>query len=163
MTRRLLLGSWERVQAALVFAALVASAATTPTGAATPLGEAGGAVQAKRSASSGVYTEEQARRGEAAYQRACSSCHLDDMYGDGVARPLAGSEFYARWGDHSVADLMETRTSMPMDGERLSPEVYADIIAYMLKFNKLPAGSVELPADTSDLQHIVIERPAARP
>lgn len=86
-----------------------------------------------------------------------------DLYGDGFAGPLAGSEFYARWGDHSVGDLMETRMSMPMEGDKLSPEVYADIIAYLLKFNKLPAGSVELPADTSELQHIVIEPPAARP
>jgi len=151
------------VQTALVVAALVASAATTSTGPATPSAEAAGTMQPRRSTASGVYTEAQAKRGEAAYQRVCSGCHSNDMYGDGFAVPLAGSEFFARWSKLSVADLMATRTAMPLDGEKLSPEVYADIIAYVLKFNKLPPGSTELRATASDLQDIVIEPPKAKP
>ena len=54
----------------------------------------------------GVYSEEQATRGEDAYQRECAACHLDDLLGDGIAPALIGLAFEFRWSDLSVGDLL---------------------------------------------------------
>lgn len=163
MNRRLLLGSWPYLLATPLFAALV-GAATTSTGGAVSAREAGGGWQAKKSVLSGVYTVEQAKRGEAAYRQECSGCHMDDLMGDGIAPALVGSPFYFRWSDLSVADMMTAiRTTMPQGAPAsLSPQMYADIISYLFKSNKLPAGSTELPPDASELQDVMIEQQASK-
>ena len=72
------------------------------------------AVAQEKSSWDGVYTEEQATRGEAAYTADCASCHQPDLAGDGFAPSLAGPEFAAAWNDLSVGDLYDRiRQSMP--------------------------------------------------
>ncbi|HVG86016.1 MAG TPA: c-type cytochrome, partial [Vicinamibacterales bacterium] len=62
----------------------------------------------------GVYSEEQATRGQAAYEAECASCHQPDFAGDGFAPGLAGPEFASAWNDLSVGDLFDrVRQSMP--------------------------------------------------
>ena len=62
----------------------------------------------------GVYTEEQAKRGQTAYEQECASCHQADFAGDGFAPGLAGPEFAAAWDGLPVSDLFErVRQSMP--------------------------------------------------
>ncbi|MEZ5288682.1 MAG: hypothetical protein R2712_28515 [Vicinamibacterales bacterium] len=97
----------------------------------------------------GVYTEEQATRGAAAYSRDCSSCHQDDLAGDGFAPGLSGPEFAAAWEGLTLGDLLErVRVSMPPSNPGGTPVTdKVDIIAHILKSNRFPAGSTEMTAD----------------
>ena len=106
----------------------------------------------------GVYTEEQAARGQRTYDQECAACHLDDLMGDGIAPSLIGSAFFFRWSELSMGDMYTAiRTTMPQGAPAsLSPSGYADISAYMLQKNDVPAGSMELPSDTDDLEAIMI-------
>jgi quinoprotein glucose dehydrogenase len=104
----------------------------------------------------GVFTEEQAKRGEAAYMAECASCHQADFGGDGFAPGLAGPEFGSAWNDLSVGDLYERiRQSMPPSNPGAVPTATkVDIIAHVLKGNKMPAGSTELPTEADALKQI---------
>lgn len=106
----------------------------------------------------GVYTDEQAARGQRAYEQECAACHLDDLMGDGIAPSLIGSAFFFRWSDLSIGDMYTAiRTTMPQGAPAsLSASGYADISAYMLQKNDVPAGAMELPSDTDDLEGIMI-------
>ena len=105
-----------------------------------------------------VFTDEQATRGEDAYQQECAQCHLDDLLGDGIAPALIGAPFSFRWSELSVADmLVAIRTTMPQGAPAsLSPQAYVDIVAYMLQVNDYPSGDVELPTAESELEAIII-------
>jgi mono/diheme cytochrome c family protein len=115
----------------------------------------------------GVYTDDQAARGKAQYSQNCASCHLDDLSGSGQALPLAGDAFMQSWEGQTVDDLFEViHDTMPQDKPgSLTPEVTADVISYLLKFNKFPAGTTELPSDPAALKQILItaKKPAAAP
>ena len=114
---------------------------------------------AQRSVWDGVYTEEQARRGQPLYNQHCASCHGDSMTGGEMAPPLAGGEFLSNWNGLTVGDLFERiRTTMPLGKPgKLSRDVNSDITAYMLNFGQFPAGQTELPRDTQLLKQIKIE------
>jgi len=117
---------------------------------------------AQESAWDGVFTEEQAMRGQETYRQECASCHLDDLLGDGIAPLLVGVPFSFRWSDLSVGDMfMAIRTTMPQGAPAsLSVSGYVDIVSYMLKVNEFPAGDDELPTDTDVLESIIItEKP----
>lgn len=107
----------------------------------------------------GVYTEAQATRGQAEYTANCSSCHNTDLSGDGFAPALAGGEFLGNWNGTTVGDFFERiRISMPPSGPNsVSPKGKADIVAYILKANKWPAGQAELASETQSLKSIKIE------
>ena len=106
----------------------------------------------------GVYTDEQAERGMQTYEQECAACHLDDLMGDGLAPSLVGSSFFFRWSDLSISDMYTAiRTTMPQGAPAsLSPGGYADISAYLLQKNNVPAGDAELSSDTDDLEMITI-------
>ena len=106
----------------------------------------------------GVYTEEQAGRGQRTYEQECAACHLDDLMGDGIAPALVGSSFFFRWSDLSISNMYTAiRTTMRQGAPAsLSPSGYADISAYLLQKNNVPAGDTELPSDTDDLEAIMI-------
>jgi mono/diheme cytochrome c family protein len=112
-----------------------------------------------RSVWDGVYAQEQADRGHSFYNQYCASCHGDMLAGGEVAPPLAGGDFLANWNGLTVGDLFERiRRSMPQnDPGRLSRQQNADVLAYMLSFNKFPAGKTELAHDTELLKQIRIE------
>jgi len=111
-----------------------------------------------RSVWDGVYTEEQARRGETLYGKECASCHRNDTGGE-EATALAGPAFLANWDGLTVSDLCERiRVSMPPDNpRRLSRRQIADILGHMLKLNGFPAGKTELDRETEALKQIRIE------
>jgi mono/diheme cytochrome c family protein len=119
--------------------------------------------QAARSVWDGVYTAEQAKRGQAIYNAQCASCHGDTLGGGESAPALAGGEFLSNWNGLTVGDLFDrTRTSMPQSKPgSLSREVNADILAYVLSANQFPAGKTELARATEVLKEIRIE--AAKP
>ena len=106
----------------------------------------------ERSVWDGVYSEEQATRGEALYQAECGSCHGPLLDGGEMAPPLAGAGFAANWDGLPVSDLADRiRTSMPLNTPgNLSRQESADIVAYMLKHSGFPAGSSELSEEASD-------------
>lgn len=115
---------------------------------------------------SGVYTEEQATAGGAAFGKSCSECHGDDLAGDGFAPALKGPEFMNNWNGLSVGDLFERiRVSMPpSDPNSVSAKEKAEITAYILKSAGFPAGSAELASQTEALKAIKFEatKPGAR-
>jgi len=105
----------------------------------------------------GVYSETQARRGEALYGQQCVSCHSADLSGSG-APPLAGTEFLSNWDKMPLADLAEKiAVSMPSNSPgSLSRDQAADLVAFILKSNKFPSGSADLEADAAKLKTISI-------
>jgi len=123
--------------------ALRAQAAATPT----------------KSVNDGVFTAEQAKRGEETFTKECSSCHGNDLSGDGFAPALSGSDFMSNWNDLSVGDLFDRiRISMPPNGpSNVTPAQKADIVSHILNFNKFPAGKTELEPKTEVLKQIKIE------
>lgn len=117
----------------------------------------GAAAQARKTIADGVYSEEQARRGAAIYAEHCSSCHAPDLTGLDQAPPLAGGEFVADWNTLSMNDLFErTRVSMPADKPgTLSRAQMADVLAFVLQKNNMPAGQNDLSESAADLQTIM--------
>ena len=114
------------------------------------------AAQATRSVWDGVYTEEQAKRGEALFDRECAGCHGAGGAGGSMAPALVDPAFSANYDGQTVGDLFErNRTTMPVGREgRLSAAQVADITAFLLQCNKFPAGASELAAQASVLRQI---------
>ena len=113
------------------------------------------------SVNDGVYTDAQATRGEDSYKQDCSSCHGAGLAGDGFAPGLAGMEFLGNWNGTTVGDLFDRiQISMPPSSPgAVSAQSKADIIAFMLKFNKFTAGSTELAGSADALKGITLELP----
>jgi len=104
----------------------------------------------------GVYTAEQATRGEVVYTESCSVCHGPDLGGSDLAPALAGNEFSANWNNMKVGDLYDrVSKSMPLSAPAsLTAQQYADLIAFILQKGKAPAGTTELPAKMEPLNAI---------
>ena len=115
-----------------------------------PAPSPGQSISPKRSTQSGVYTAEQATRGQDTYATLCTGCHTAATH-TGVA--------FQHWDGHSVLDLFGyVSTKMPKNEPgSLEPEQYADLVAYLLKLNQMPVGRTELPTDTTVLGTIRIE------
>jgi S-disulfanyl-L-cysteine oxidoreductase SoxD len=119
---------------------------------------------ATRSVWDGVYTAQQAKRGEAAYARECAMCHGATLKERDGAPPLADPEFLAQWNGFSAGDLFERiRRTMPTSQPgKLSAQEYADILAHILGANQFPAGGTELDSRTERLRQIRFEAAAPR-
>ena len=94
----------------------------------------------------GVYTPEQAARGEAVYANRCAGCH-EGQNGDGPQ--LRGKVFLDRWREDTLEPLYTfIKTSMPGDlPGSLDQRAYVEVVAYILQANGLPAGKKELRPD----------------
>jgi len=116
-----------------------------------------------RSVWDGVYTEEQAKRGESIYHKECAACHGDMLTGGESAPPLTGGAFLANWNGLTVGDLFDRiRKTMPQSAPgRLTRQQDSDILAFMLSVNKFPAGKTELYRQSEMLKEIRFE--AAKP
>jgi len=141
------------VGAALIFAASAAVALISTARVA--------AQDAAASVLTGVYTEEQAKRGEAVAAKYCTSCHGPDLSGGEAGPSLVGLEFIGNWTNLTVADFFDrVHATMPADAPgTLSSQQTSDIAAYVFKLNKYPAGKTELPSDLGLLKSIKIEGP----
>jgi mono/diheme cytochrome c family protein len=117
------------------------------------------AQEASRSVWDGVYTEDQAKRGQALYNSECASCHGDQLNGGEMAPPLAGGEFMSNWGGLTVGDLFERiRTGMPPGTPtKVGRDAKVAIVTYMLQYNKFPAGKDELPGQTEAMKQIRLD------
>ena len=114
------------------------------------------AAQGGKSQWDGVYTAEQAKRGEPMYGQYCASCHGADLAGGEMAPGLTGGEFTSNWNDLSLGDLFERiRVSMPQNAPgSLSRQQDADILSFILSKMNMPTGSAELPTQTEMLKEI---------
>ena len=116
-----------------------------------------------RSVWSGVYTPAQAERGKSAFETSCAACHRPDLSGRGTAIPaLRGESFTGERHGTSVGALFElVRSTMPPGRPAsLSPEAYADVVAYLLSANAFPPGTSELPTHEESLHGIVFDQKA---
>jgi S-disulfanyl-L-cysteine oxidoreductase SoxD len=118
-----------------------------------------GAQAPARSVSEGVYTVDQAKRGEAVYKEQCAACHGDSLEGSGPMPALSGVDFTKNWQGKTVGDLFEkTNTSMPATAPgSLSEKQTADILAYIFSQSKYPAGSMELDSKVEPLKQITLD------
>jgi mono/diheme cytochrome c family protein len=110
-------------------------------------------------AGEGVYTREQATRGQAIYAEECAKCHGENLSGGDDSPELAGASFMGRWKGKSVGALyaLMSKTMPTDDPGHLSTRQYADLTAFILSSNGLAAGAKELPTDKTALNEIVIE------
>ena len=112
-----------------------------------------------RSVWDGVYTKEQANRGQAAYREDCLKCHGENLGGGEGGPQLAGEEFLRKWNGKTVGDLsgVISKTMPADDPGNLSIREYSDIVAYILSVNEFPTGQKELDRDVAALNEIRIE------
>ncbi len=107
------------------------------------------AQEVERSVLDGVFTEEQANRGESTFRTFCSSCHSNSEF--------ASPGFRERTSGRRVGGFFEyIRFNMPEDSPAsLSAGAYANVVAYILYLNGFPPGDEELPPRASELNDIV--------
>jgi len=112
-----------------------------------------------RSVWDGVYTDEQAKRGEAVYRKECAACHGDMLTGGESAPALTGGGFQANWNGLTLGDLFDRiRKTMPQTKPgTLTRQQNADVLAFMLNINKFPAGKTELYRQSEMLKEIRFE------
>lgn len=111
--------------------------------------------QAPRSAQDGVYTDAQAARGQAIYDKQCASCHGQGLKGL-AAPPLAGDGFAATWQGQPLAELAtKIQKTMPADAQgTLSAAATADLVALILKSGGFPASRTELASTDAALKAV---------
>ena len=108
--------------------------------------------QGARTVRDGVYSDAQAARGQAIYQKQCASCHgqkLEGLQGP----PLVADAFLSRWHTQPLSDLaVKIRHTMPVGAPgTLTPQQSADLVAFILKSGNFPAGKSDLAADEAAL------------
>jgi mono/diheme cytochrome c family protein len=108
------------------------------------------AARQPRSTESGVFTAAQSARGEELYMGICVSCHPAGTYTTPAFREM--------WDGRPLSELFTSVSEkMPKnDPGSLTPAEYADVLAYLLKINNIPAGKTDLPADVEVLKEIRI-------
>ncbi len=104
-----------------------------------------------RSTLDGVYTEEQAQRGEQLNRDVCSECHVEEWFSDILLMS---------WSDAPLNAFYQViSTLMPEDNPgSLEPEQYADILAYIFKVNGMPPGPKALEPTDEVLRNIIIRQ-----
>jgi mono/diheme cytochrome c family protein len=100
----------------------------------------------------GVYTDDQATRGEATFNKTCVACH--DLKGE-----MMGDAFMNTWKGQKAFDLYDKiKNEMPMDNPgSLTPQTSVDIVSFLFKSNAFPSGKSELEAKDDTLKQIKIE------
>lgn len=113
----------------------------------------------------GVFTQEQADRGEEVARGACGMCHGSRLNGVpddadmSPAPPLARHKFLTGWEGRPLgAAFTYSHLTMPLSNPGMLPEEdYAAVVAYMLSASGAPAGDAPLSTDPVELGHIRIE------
>jgi cytochrome c553 len=118
-----------------------------------------------RSVWDGVFTEEQATHGAALYEAHCGSCHGATLAGHESAPPLNTQHLLGNWDGLTLGDLLDRiRITMPQNAVgTLSGQEYADVLAFVLRFDKFPAGKVKLSRSVDALRDIRFEAARTTP
>ena len=101
---------------------------------------------------------------ETLYQSKCTSCHGDALDGTGPYPPLSGNDFLSKYEGQpalNLYDMIQKLMPATAPGSLSRPEA-ADLFAYILSFNKFPAGKTELPSDEDSLKKLTIPKPAPK-
>ena len=104
----------------------------------------------------GIFTAEQAKRGETVYSDSCVPCHGPDLGGSDLAPALTGADFASNWNDMKISDLFDrVSQTMPLSapGSLTAPQ-YADVVSFILQKSGAPAGTTELPPKKDALTSI---------
>jgi mono/diheme cytochrome c family protein len=111
--------------------------------------------QGARTVRDGVFTDAQAARGQATYQKQCASCHGDTLHGS-QGPPLVADAFLSHWHTQPLADLAsKIRNTMPAGAAgTLTPQQSVDLVAFILKSGGFPAGKIDLAVDDATLGKI---------
>jgi quinoprotein glucose dehydrogenase len=120
--------------------------------------------QQTRTVNDRVYSDAQARRGQALYKERCASCHGTALAGES-APPLTGAEFIGAWGGQPVSELVNkiVNTMPENDPGKLTRQQSADLVALILQTGKFPAGQADLGVDQAALKLITIPAALAAP
>ena len=116
-----------------------------------------------RPLTAGVYSAEQATRGQELYQAECASCHGDEMEGT-IGPPMVGDVFLSNYSARPLATLVDKiELTMPFSTPgSLSREQSIDLAAYILQAGEFPAGQAELrDTDLAQVAFPVTEAAAA--
>ena len=113
---------------------------------------------AKASVWDGVYSEEQATRGEVVFAEVCSACHGIDLRGDSNTPSVVGMSFMFLWEGRSLAELLGKIVAEmpPTNPNSLTSEAYRDALAYLMQKNGFPAGPQGLSDLPNESTHIFI-------
>jgi mono/diheme cytochrome c family protein len=107
------------------------------------------------------YSREQADRGEEKFDDQCAECHGENLRGGlNGGPPLRGLSFEEKFLNGAPASglFLFMSTAMPPNSPgRFSPEVYADMMAFILKENGFQPGA-ELPSDVDALDNLILEK-----
>lgn len=148
------------------FVAVIAAASVIVAGAAVfaadPASEATDVAVNVTNVWEGVYTEEQAARGQEVYDVSCIGCHAATLRGTPGGPAIAGGRFTFNWNERSLGELHAYIVgNMPIgQAGSLTSQQYADILAYILQVNEFPAGDAELATDPAANEGILITRTA---
>lgn len=104
-----------------------------------------------RTTNDGVYTREQAERGEKVYLKVCAECHQPEQFRD----------YLRRWVGLPVEYFYQVlRATMPENNPGgLTRQEYADVLSYVFAINGTPPGEQELGVETEQLEAITIVAP----
>jgi mono/diheme cytochrome c family protein len=121
----------------------------------TAIGAGAVLAQAPKTQWDGIYSDEQSKRGAAAYAERCVSCHGEDLLGGGTesAPPLIGSKFAAKWDALTLGDLVDYMVkTMPQDAPgSVTRDQHVDILTFILARNGVPAGTSDLTSQAAAL------------
>lgn len=120
-------------------------------------GELSAQANGSRSTNDGVYTREQAARGQQVFITLCKSCHTPESH--------TTPAFVSKWEGKPLSELLQyIRDEMPKNEPgSLAAQEYADVLAYILRLNHMPAGADELPADANQMKSVRVEMMSSRP
>jgi mono/diheme cytochrome c family protein len=124
------------------------------------------------------YTEAQAKRGASLWETHCGACHSALPASAPANTPLKGFRAGGRTvpsnlgGGYILRKQVEGRRvfpsvyylfhdfeAMPNVTDSISPQVRADILAFVLKMNGFPAGTTELKPDTRAMKLMPLDEP----
>jgi mono/diheme cytochrome c family protein len=116
-----------------------------------------------RSIADRVYSDTQATRGQQLYQTLCVNCHGAALEGV-IGPPLAGDAFLTVWSARPLSDLVNKigQTMPPAQPDSLSQPQSIDLVAFILRSGKFPAGPSELgPVETGQVAFPTRTSPAS--
>ncbi len=108
-----------------------------------------------------TFSSDQATRGKVTFTKVCVDCHGDDLRGGlNGGPPLRGNAFDEIFANGApVSGLFQfISTQMPPDSPgEFSPDVYAELAAYILQQNGFQAGAA-LPTDPDAQDHLIVQK-----
>ena len=134
--------------------------------------------------SRGFYSEEQATRGRALFDRHCAACHsaqsagdptidatgrgfrvgLEDRHYTSLASPYLEKAFRGRPVFPSVYFLFKRIESQPpIDVDSISAQERSDIVAFILRANGFPAGPDDLTPDVATMRAMLLNEEGFEP